>query len=429
MVSKENANGWRWSVSGLLLLATMLNYMDRQTLSQLASTIRDEYHLNNEQYGLLDSGFSYAFAFGALFFGFVVDRLRPYWLYPLVLIGWSLAGIATAHAATIGAMLVGADASESEQAYWGFMACRITLGFFESGHWPCALVTTQAIFLRKDRSFGNSILQSGAALGAIFTPLVVLALRRDEPGGWQDPFVVIGYTGMLWIIPWLILMRNADLSRQSAAAAETDDDADALTSADLLRMFAVLVVVVIAINLTWQYYRVWLPMLLEKEHGYTKQQVGWFTSAYYVATDVGCIAVGFAVKGLTQRGWEVHSARMLTFIVCSGLTLLGVLVATLPAGPLMLALLLLIGAGSLGLFPNYYSFTQELTRRHQGKVAGALGTIAWVGNALLQRFIGQNIDATQSYATGIRIAAVAPLFACAALWLLWRPKKRNRPLE
>jgi ACS family hexuronate transporter-like MFS transporter len=419
-------SGWRWSVCGLLLLATMLNYMDRQTLSQLATTICTEYGLNNEQYGRLDSGFSYAFAFGALFFGFVVDRMRPYWLYPLVLVGWSLAGIATAHAARIGALLLGDDASASEQAYAGFMACRVTLGFFESGHWPCALVTTQAILHRKDRSFGNSILQSGAALGAIFTPLVVLALRRDEPGGWQDPFVIIGYTGMLWIIPWLLLLRNADLSRQSAADAANQDDADSQSTADLVRMFAVLVVVVIAINLTWQYYRVWLPKLLEEQHGYTKQQVGWFTSAYYVATDVGCIAVGFAVKWLTQRGWEVHAARVWTFTICSGLTLLGVLVALLPASPLLLGLLLLIGAGALGLFPNYYAFTQELTRRHQGKIAGMLGTIAWIGNAQLQKFVGANIDSTDSHATSIRIAALAPVVACATLWIFWRPRQTEK---
>src|SRR5437667_532412 len=118
MMAAERSTTWRYSVCGLLLCATMLNYMDRQTLSQLAKTICDEYGLSNERYGWLDTGFSLAFASGALFFGFVVDRVGPRWLYPVVLIGWSSAGLATAYAETIGGWFH-ADAPLPEQAYLG----------------------------------------------------------------------------------------------------------------------------------------------------------------------------------------------------------------------------------------------------------------------------------------------------------------------
>ena len=94
---------WRYGVCGLLLLATMLLYMDRLTLSVLAKRICDEYSFTNEEYGSLDSGLSYAFAAGAFFFGFLVDRLGPRWLYPGVVIAWSCAGLATAHSDAIGA--------------------------------------------------------------------------------------------------------------------------------------------------------------------------------------------------------------------------------------------------------------------------------------------------------------------------------------
>ena len=160
--------------------------------------------------------------------------------------------------------------------------------------------------------------------------------------------------------------------------------------------------------------------------------MAWFTSAYYIATDVGCIGVGLWVKGLISRGWEVHRARLITFTACAGLTLL-CRRRGFPAEPpnvkangfwsppslLLLALLLLVAAGTLGLYPNYYSFTQELSRKHQGKISGALGTIAWIGSGTMQRLAGKNIDETKSYATGIMIAGVLPLLACAALWLLW----------
>ena len=147
---------WKWTICGLLLLATMLNYMDRQTLSLTITEISAELGLNNEQYGNLETGFGFAFAGGAICFGLLVDRFSVRWLYPLVFAGWSLAGIAAAYAELVGgwltpilsamspSMRASAEANPaSMDAYLGLMACRVVLGFFEAGHWPCALVTTQ----------------------------------------------------------------------------------------------------------------------------------------------------------------------------------------------------------------------------------------------------------------------------------------------
>lgn len=431
MATNRSAS-WRWGVCGLLLCATMLLYMDRLTLSVLAKRICDEYSFNNEQYGSLDTGLSYAFAAGAFFFGFLVDRIGPRLLYPAVVIAWSCAGLATAHSDLIGGWLL-PDGDSGEQTYVGFMLCRVALGFFESGHWPCALVTTQVILVRADRSLGNSILQSGAALGSVVTPLVVLALKSDDPGGWRPPFTAIGCIGMAWVVPWLILIRPGDLQRTigDADSAAEPETTPRLWSADFCRMLGVLIVIVICINLTWQYFRVWLPKYLQEAHGYDERGMAWFTSAYYVSTDIGCIGVGFWVKGLIGRGWEVHRARLVTFTACAGLAFLAVVAALLPGADvaangfwsapslLLLAILLLVAAGTLGLYPNYYSFSQELSRKHQGKISGALGTIAWIGSGTMQRLAGKNIDETKSYVTGVILAGCLPLVACAALWLFW----------
>jgi ACS family hexuronate transporter-like MFS transporter len=426
-MSADRPPSWKWSVCGLLLLATMLNYMDRQTLSQLAQTICNEYRLTNQQYGDLEMGFGFAFAAGALFFGFLVDRLSALWLYPAVLLGWSAAGIATAYADEIGRLFLDWSAAASDPetfhsraAYSGFMICRVVLGFFEAGHWPCALVTTQTILSRQDRAFGNSILQSGAAIGAIITPLVVLASISDIPGGWRPPFVAIGALGIFWVVPWLMMVRPRDLVRKEDAAVDPDyARAEDAPPSSFWRPFIVLVIVVVMINITWQLFRAWLPKFLEDQHEYTRTQVGLFTSGYYVAADVGCIGAGFVVKWLADGGWKVHSARMAAFSVCTLLTLLSLVVAFLPRGPLLLLLLLAIAAATLGLFPNYYSFTQELSKKHQGKITGVLGTVAWLGSSPLQRIAGQSVDQTGSYATVIVMAGLAPLVGLLALWLLW----------
>src|SRR5262245_33246280 len=153
---------WKWIVCGLLLCATMLNYMDRLTLNQTSLRIMEAFDLDEEGYGLLETVFSVAFGLGAIGAGFMVDRWNVWWIYPAAVLAWSLAGVATGFVETLA----------------GLYLCRAFLGLMESGHWPCALRTTQRLLTPQQRTLGNSILQSGAALGSIFTPLLVIAFLQ-----------------------------------------------------------------------------------------------------------------------------------------------------------------------------------------------------------------------------------------------------------
>jgi MFS transporter, ACS family, aldohexuronate transporter len=420
---------WKWTVCVLMLFATMLLYMDRQTLAQTSTRMKNEFHLDDAQYGKLEMGFSWAFACGALFFGLLADRVSVRWLYPFVLVAWSLAGVATAYANAIGSAVAGwfgwqswlLENPDNHPTYFGLLVCRTALGWFEAGQWPCALITTQRILTRGDRTFGNSILQSGASLGAIFTPIIVQIMMTPEPGSWRGPYVVIGGIGLFWMLPWLWLVRGHDVAKPAAVPT----DATAMTAASpephWLRRYLVCVVIVIMINLTWQFFRAWLPKFLKEAHGYEEGFANYFTSAYYIATDVGCIATGSLVQFLTRRDWDVHRARLITFFGCSLLTGLGVIVAVLPAGPLMLVLLLVIGAGALGLFPNHYAFAQEISKRNQGLVTGSLGTITWFVTGFMQEQVGAIIQETHSYTISMTVMSLAPLIACVALWFFWNP--------
>ncbi len=201
MIERERSRNWHWWVSGLLLLATMINYMDRQTLSNLSVRITNSFQLTEEQYGDFEVTFGLAFAVGSLFFGIIADRVSVRWLYPLVLVAWSLVGIATGLTTGYRSMLI----------------CRGFLGFFEAGHWPCALIVTQAVMSRGNRAMGNSVLQSGASLGAILTPIIIVAMVGNTPTdgvdqtAWRLPFIVIGGVGILWAMLWLASIREDDL--------------------------------------------------------------------------------------------------------------------------------------------------------------------------------------------------------------------------
>jgi len=398
---------FRWYVCGLLLLATTVNYMDRQTLANAASRVKADFQLTNEQYGELETFFGLAFAGGALVFGFLADRVGVRWLYPGVLLAWSAMGIATGWA----------------QTFAGLLVCRTLLGLFESGHWPCALKTTQALMPPSERTLGNSILQSGASVGAIVTPLIMTAMLTDDVGSWRLAFQVIGAVGFLWVVLWLPAVRGSDL-----VPPPEDDSRRVLTSpASVVRKLCVLIIVVVTINACWHVFRVWLPLYLQEGRGYSERFALGFTSAYYVATDIGCLLAGWASVALHRRGLSVGTARWLVFTTCAIGTALSVSVAYTPKGGLLLAQLLFIGAASLGLFPCYYSLAQEVSVRHQGKVTGFLGMAAWLTAAPMHKFFGRLIDTTHSYDLGIAIAGCLPLVAAVVWWIAWDRPDRWRP--
>jgi len=181
----------------------------------------------------------------------------------------------------------------------------------------------------------------------------------------------------------------------------------------------VLATVVVIINATWHYFRVWLPVFLQRVHHYSEQDTQWFSTAYYAATFLGSIAAGLATLRLAQGGVPVHRSRMLVFTSCALICTLSVVTAFLQAGPLLLGLFLVIGFAALGMFPNYYTFSQELTLRHQGKLTGALGCICWLAMSLLHEVVGDAVERTHSYTTSIVGAGLAPLIAVAALLFFW----------
>ena len=89
------------------------------------------------------------------------------------------------------------------------------------------LITTQRLLEPADRPFGNGLLQSGASVGAILTPLVVQALVTGQPGSWRWPFVVIGVVGLLWILPWTWLVAGVRLDPLPRRRATALDEAAA----------------------------------------------------------------------------------------------------------------------------------------------------------------------------------------------------------
>lgn len=394
---------WKWWVIGLLLLATTINYMDRVTLASASVRVTSELGLNDAQYGHLELAFGWAFAVGSLVFGFLADRLRIYYLYPAVLAAWSIMGMLTGWT----------------QGFTELLVCRTLLGFFEAGHWPCALKTTFALLNERERTMGNSLLQSGASIGAVITPQIMKLLMTEQPGSWRTTFIVVGGVGLLWVAVWFLCIKPRDLDQ--ARVVTLKKDAPGLGSILRSGRFWAVALLIVGAQAVWHTYRVWLMKFLQTGRGYEEKMALDFNSIYFIATDVGCILAGVGSLWLIRRrASSPHDARRTVYTCACLLTSLSVFIPWLDKGWPLLATLLLIGAGALALFPCYYSFVQELSATHVGRLTGLLSLWVWALTSPMHSFFGMLADQSKSYDVILVIAGLAPWIGVIAMKLLWR---------
>jgi MFS family permease len=213
------AGGRAWGVCWLMFAATALTYMDRQAVALLREPIKGEFGITSDaDFGWVISAFYLTYALFQVPAGYLVDRQDLRRSYALAVAWWSLAAAATAVVPSLGLLIV----------------CRALLGVGESFNWPVALRVTARVLPPADRSLGNGIFNSGAAIGAVITPAVVTYLARRF--GWRSSFAVLGSAGFVWVGAWLFLVRGElrrSLARADREAAPADPVGGRTTRAGL----------------------------------------------------------------------------------------------------------------------------------------------------------------------------------------------------
>jgi ACS family hexuronate transporter-like MFS transporter len=159
---------------------------------------------------------------------------------------------------------------------------------------------------------------------------------------------------------------------------------------------------------------------LQTGRGYTEAAALDFQSAYYISTDVGCFLAGLISLWLVRKkSLTAHDSRRWVYAGACLLTSLSILIPSLEKGWPLLGVLLIIGAGALALFPCYYSFVQEVSAHHVGRITGLLSMWVWAVTSPLHKLFGWIADTTHSYDQGLVIAGLAPWLGVAAMKWLW----------
>ena len=419
---------YRWVICALLFFATTINYVDRQVIGILKTTLQKEFGWSEIDYADIIFAFQLAYALAFLFAGRMIDWLGTKKGYIVALVIWSLAAMAHAEAPVFGPTvasilaIVGLTYSASVA---GFIFARLLLGFGEAGNFPAAIKVTAEWFPKKERALATGIFNSGTNVGAVLTPLVVPSITLYW--GWYWAFIITGALGFLWLFFWIPIYRSPE-HHPSVGAAELahirSDPPDPPVQIPWLQLLKYRQTWAFALGkfLTdpvWWLYLFWIPDFLGRSYGIDLKTIGPPLIAIYLIADVGSIGGGWLSSGLLKRGWSVNAGRKTAMLVCA-LAVLPMAFASKATGLWSaVALVSLAASAHQGWSANLFTLTSDMfPRKAVGSVVGLGGFAGAVGGMLIAKITGYILETTGSYIPIFFIAAFAYLVALAVIQVL-----------
>ncbi len=428
-------NNLRWWVITLIALATIINYIDRQSLNVLWPDISAELYPNlnaderKEIYALISVVFVFSYAFGQAIFGKIFDWIGTRLGFALSIGLWS---IATAlHALARGVV--------------SFSIFRAILGVAEAGNWPGATKGNAEWFPTKERALAQGIFNSGAAIGGIVSiPLIAFLSIYFS---WKSIFIIVGITGLLWLIPWLVLVKSPPkshpwiteeereyiLSGQKNQDLSGDGEFDEGYNPPTAKMLSHkqswgVIIASAAIDPIWWLFVFWIPIYLSEVYGMDVKTIGIYGWVPYVGAMFGAWFGGLLAQNRMKAGWTVDATRKLTISLGCVIMLPTLLAMANPGSPTTAVLLMAVilfgfqtAIGNIQTLPSDFFGGKTV-----GTLAGLAGMAAKLGAVALTSLVPW-LTSGGNYAPAFVIGAALAVIAFASIWILCPKIEPLRP--
>lgn len=394
----------RWLILSLIFTITVINFVDRQTLSVLAPVLRKALSLSNEQYGRIVSALQFGMMSGEFPMGYLMDRWGARLGLSAAVLWWSTA--------------TGAQVFARTGLQFGFI--RFWMGTGECGNYSGGMKTVTRLFGRKDRTLAIGIFNSGSMIGATLAPpLIVFLMQRY---GFQAAFLVPAIAGILWVPLWWLAYGKEP---KEPVAPET-------TKASLRSMLGessswAVMACRFFIGPVMQFYWYWIPSYLVGVRHMSMTQIGMLAWIPFFLGDLGGVAGGWTAGLLQRRGMSLLNVRRITMY---GSSLLCITSLIVPYMSHVGAAIMMIGVAILAdnfLSANMFaSVTDLFPDRQVGRATGLTGISAGLSGLLFPLLTGWTVDHV-SYTPVFLMVAFMPLIGTAALFAIGRKYRRLTP--
>jgi ACS family hexuronate transporter-like MFS transporter len=417
----------KWVLLALLFFSTVINYLDRQALSILATTIQADLGMSDLEYARVVQVFLFAYAAAYVMAGRVTDWLGARVALLLFVGWWSLANIATGFV----------------RSAFELGAARFALGLGEPGNYTVGTKVVSEQFPAPQRGLALGLYTAGAMIGATLAPPVIGGIALTY--GWRSAFWITGVAGLLWMIAWYLVYPRP--ARQTATAVPAAATAEAVATPALEtpaatapavsmkgvwgrlardRTVWALVASRAVADPVWYFYLFWFPKYLGDARGMSLAAIASLAWIVYVAADIGSVGGGLISGRLVKRGMSPVRARRTTMIGAACLAPIGMLVALHPPIPLLLALACVVTFAHLTYQINLTAMTVDLfPSRYIASVAGLVGCGSALGGMVSAQVVGHLVADGNFDRAFVLMAFLHPIAVLLA-WTALRKAKRSR---
>ncbi|MEK7405837.1 MAG: MFS transporter [Acidobacteriota bacterium] len=400
---------WRWRILALLFLITVVNFLDRQSLSVVAPVLREEFRLSATDYGRIVAAFQFGMMTGEFPMGWLMDRRGVRFGFTFAVISWSLA--TAMHVFGRSALTFG--------------LFRFWMGTGECGNFSGGMKVVSQWFPVRERAFAVGIFNSGTMIGAMIAPPLIAFLMLRF--GWRVAFLVPATFGFVWVALWRLFYRPADQHpRLSAAELDyirqdpTPPELPPPPTAALLRRRETWAVMLcrMMVGPVVQFYWYWLPDYLYHARGLSLRTIGLFAWVPFLFGDLGNIGGGWLAGALIRRGFSVDAARRITMFSGAACCLGSLAVAQAPTAGAAIAVICLVLLGHTCLSANMFAVISDFfPDRAVGRVTGLTGVAGGLSGLLFPLLTGVLVDRF-SYTPVFALAAAMPLAGVLLQFLL-----------
>lgn len=412
-------NSLRWWIGGILFASTVINYIDRQTLSILAPYLKQEYHWTNTDYANIAIAFRLAYTIGQTVCGRLMDRVGTRRGLTISVTWYSIVSLATSLASSISS----------------FAVFRFLLGTGESANWPGASKAVSEWFPKRDRALAAAFYDSGSSVGGAIAPFLILPLYLRW--GWRVAFAVPGLLGFLWLIVWrrmyYLPQQHPNISDAERQMILAESGEAKISRKPRLRLRDLLKLpqtwgTIISKGLTdpvWFFITDWFPIYLVAKGISLKSGLiaVWIP---FLAADLGNFFGGAASGYLVRRGWQLGAARK-ALVVFGGIGVLLLIPTVYTTNLFLITLLFALATFAYASFSTIANVlpTDLYASDSVASVSGLSGTGAGIGTIIAFELIGHFSDARQAATTHsfdpiVIVAGLIPFIGMILVLLLVR---------
>ena len=409
----------RWWIGGILFASTVINYIDRQTLSILAPYLKQDYHWTNVDYANLVIAFRIAYSIGQSVCGRLIDRVGTRRGLTISVTWYSIVSLLTSLANGI----------------VSFGVFRFLLGAGESANWPGASKAVSEWFPKRERGLAAAFYDSGSSVGGAIAPFLILPVYFRW--GWRVAFVIPGLLGFVWLFVWRKMYhlpqdhpRISDAERQMILAESREaatDEKSRMRWRDLLKLSQTWGTIVskALTDPVWFFITDWFPIYLVAK-GISLKTGLLAVWVPFIAADLGNFFGGGVSGYLIRRGWPLGKARK-ALVVFGGIGVLLLIPTIFTVNLYWITLLFALATFSYAAFSTIANvLPTDLYRSDSvATVSGMSGTGAGIGTIIAFELIGHLTDARQATGTHsfdpiVIVAGLIPFIGMILVLLLVR---------